>query len=126
MLFSDNYASTIYSSHFCCKLFSQIPTTGNTTKSTLIVQSLYNRTLENTSLHFDVCNNTADGGCKSSRPTTTSDSINTELPPKPVNEDQSIIIIIATLVGVVAVSLISVGVFCWKRLNQSAEIRKGN
>ena len=127
MLFSNNYASIISFVHFCCKLFSQIPTTGNTTKITLIVQSLYNRTLENTSLYFDVCNNTADGGCESSRSTTTSDSINIEIPPEPVNEDQSIIIMIATLVGVIAVALILVGVFCWKRKrNQRAEIRKGN
>ena len=127
MLFSNNYASTMYSSHSCCKLFPQISTTGNTTRITLIVQSLYNGTFENTSLYFDVCNNTADGGCERNRSTTTSDSINIEMLPEPVNEDQSIIIIIATLTGFIAVTLILVGVFCWKRKhNQKAEKRKGN
>ena len=100
------------------KLFEQIPVSGNTTSITLIVQSQYNLTVENTSLYYDVCYNTA-GGCGSSRPTTTSESVNTGM--------QTIIIVVATLAGLIAVSLILVGVFFRKRkCNQRAEKQNGN
>ena len=105
-------------------MFSQIPLSGSTTGIVLIVQSLYNVTVENTSLFFDVCNKTA-GGCESSKSTTTYASITTEMPSESV--DQTIIIVVATLAGIIAVALILVGVLCWKRKrNQKVGKRKGN
>ena len=108
------------------KLFEQIPLTGNTSRIDLTVQSQYNLTVENTSLYFVVCNYTA-GGCESNRLTTTSESVNTEMPGGSNNEDRTIIIVVATLAGVIAVSVILVGVLCWKRKrNQRSEKRTGN
>ena len=105
-------------------LFWQIPFSVNSTKIFLIVQSLYNVTVENTSLNFDVCNKTA-GGCESSRLTTSYTSIITGMPPESV--DQTIIIVVTTLAGVIAVALILVGVLCRKRKrNQRAEKQKSN
>ena len=95
-------------------MFPQIPVTGNTAKITLIVQSQYNVTLENTSLNFDVCNSTA-GGCESNSPTITYDGL-----------DQTIIIIIATLAGIFAIALMVAVVIRWNRKrNQRAKKPNG-
>ena len=91
-----------------------------------MVQSQYNVTLENTSLYFDVCNNA--GGCERSRLTTISKTANTTVPIESVEElNHTIVIVIATLASGVGVSLILVGVLCWKRKrNQKAEKQKSN
>ena len=108
------------------KLFRQIPVSGNTTRIILIVQSHFNLSVENTSLNFDVCNYTA-GGCENTRHTTTLESVNTGMPSGFNYENQTIIIAVATLSGIIAVSLILVGVLCWKRKrNQRAEKQNGN
>ena len=109
----------------CYKLFSQIPITGNTAKITLIVQSQYNVTLENTSLNFEVYNSTA-GGCESNSRTNTYTPIMTGIPPESDGHDQHIIIILATLAGIFAIALMVAGVILWnQKRNQKAKKPKG-
>jgi len=81
----------------------------------LIVQSQYNILHENTSLVFEVCNYTARG-CEASQIITTPDSINTEIIQVPNEQNETIIIVIATMAGLIAIiATVSFGIWCWKR-----------
>jgi len=60
-----------------------------------IVQSLYNVTVENTSLAFEVCNNTV-GDCDNGLSTTTMGFVITEMPNGPNEQNPVIIIVIAS------------------------------
>ena len=83
--------------------------------------------LENTSLHFKVCNNPT-GGCSNVRSTTTTATFITNGMTSPNSQqDQTIIIIIlASLAGLIVLALMLLGFICWKRKhNQALAKHKG-
>jgi len=86
----------------------------------LIVQSLYNLTAENTSLAFEVCNNTV-ADCDNGLSTTTMGFVITEMPNGPDEQNPVIIIVIASVAGVLEIALILVGCMCWKHKRKQSD-----
>ena len=103
---------------------AQIPATGTTSKITLTVQSQYNLEVESTSLLFDVCNNNAGGCANIGRTTITSDMTGTGITKRPEVQNQAVVIIIASLAGLIALALIIVGILCWKRKHNQTVAKK--
>ena len=66
-------------------------------------------------LNFEVCNITA-GGCRFTTTTTaTADPPPLTSIPSIPEGNQTVIIVIATLAGVIAIALVIVAILCWKR-----------
>ena len=87
------------------------------------MQSQYNVVLENTSLFFDVCKNNAEGCANSDGFTTASDLTSTGFPEGTSRNDQTIVIVIASLAGVIVIALI-VGILSWKRKHNQTVAKK--
>ena len=109
---------------FLLYVLFQIPVSDYPLNITLIVQSQYDVVRENTSLYFYICKYTRDSDCARGATTAVTTSFKSVPGAKPSNS--TLIIIIGALAGALAISLIIIGVLCWKRRrNQPHENKQG-
>ena len=83
----------------------------------LTVQSVYNGTLENTTLLFQVCND-VDGDCS-----IISNVTNTIYTRTAVVDPTDLFIIVGSLIGLIVLTTIIAGILCWKK-KQSQSLTK--
>ena len=92
----------------------QIPVHANATIIVLIVQSLYNLTIENTTLYFEVCKVNA-GGCRGTTISPVSTTQQNKMTSGPMGLDQPILIMVVVLVILIVIALVVFGILCWRR-----------
>jgi len=98
----------------------QVPLNGSIT---LILETQYDLTSENTSLNYEVRSKADTNVDESMFFTITVGSVPTQRPPEGLETD-NVTIIIACMAGLITIALIIAGIFCWKRKRRRTLIKK--